>query len=78
MSYSYFENKKCEYYPCHKAENINCLFCFCPLYHMEDCGGSPEFIETDGKRIKDCSNCMFPHRKENYEKIIEKIKAVSS
>jgi len=45
---------------------------------MEDCGGSPEFTEADGKKIKDCSNCMFPHRKENYEKIIEKIKAVSS
>lgn len=34
-SYRFFQNKECEYFPCHKTENeeeFNCLFCYCPLY----------------------------------------------
>ena len=28
-SYRFFENKECQYYPCHKGiENMNCLFCY--------------------------------------------------
>ena len=42
--YSYFSNKECEYFPCHKGadpENFNCLFCYCPLYALGDkCGGN--------------------------------------
>ena len=37
-SYRFFENKECQYYPCHKGiENMNCLFCYCPLYSREHC-----------------------------------------
>lgn len=69
-NFKFFSNKKCEYYPCHKGiEEINCLFCFCPLYNLKDCGGNYKY--TDG--IKDCTNCTFPHKKENYDKIIEKL-----
>ncbi len=79
MGYDYFENRECQYYPCHKTENINCLFCFCPLYPMPDCGGNPSYIaDKSGKTIKDCSDCVFPHKKENYNKIIEKLKTSSS
>ena len=73
MNYNFFENTKCEYYPCHKAEKINCLFCFCPLYNMEECGGDFTYADVKGKKVKDCSRCTFPHIPENYEKIIEKI-----
>ena len=74
MSSKYFENRSCEYYPCHNSEHINCLFCFCPLYNAENCGGNPRFIHgADGSLIKDCSECCFPHRAENYDKIIEKL-----
>ena len=38
-NYRFFEHKACEYYPCHRLERINCLFCFCPLYPYADCGG---------------------------------------
>jgi Zn-finger protein len=63
----YFENRDCEYYPCHNGmEHINCLFCFCPFYHEDHCPGVPGYIETDGRRIKDCSGCVFPHLPENY------------
>jgi len=68
----FFENKECEYYPCHKGiEEMNCLFCYCPLNGMEHCPGTPEYIEVNGKRIKDCSNCTFPHKAENYDVIIK-------
>ena len=54
--YKFFQNEKCEYFPCHKCENtadFNCLFCYCPLYALGDkCGGN--FCYTEGG-IKDCS-----------------------
>ena len=69
--YKFFKNKECIYYPCHKElKEMNCLFCFCPLYHLKECGGS--YTYTD-QGIKDCSGCIFPHIPENYDKIIEKL-----
>ena len=54
--YKFFQNKECEYFPCHKVkntENFNCLFCYCPLYALGDkCGGNFKYIEGG---IKDCS-----------------------
>lgn len=46
--YKFFQNKECEYFPCHKVkntENFNCLFCYCPLYALGDkCGGNFKYI----------------------------------
>lgn len=68
----YFENKECQYFPCHKGlADFNCLFCYCPLYLRETCPGNPKYFETNGKRTKDCSDCTFPHRPENYDKIMQ-------
>ena len=54
-NYKFFQNTKCEYYPCHKLENeadFNCLFCFCPLYMLKDkCGGN--FTYTNGHTFID-------------------------
>lgn len=56
------------------AEEFNCVFCYCPLYALgEHCGGN--FRYTD-KGVKDCTNCIKPHKKENYEAVIEKLKLV--
>jgi Zn-finger protein len=75
-SHKYFENRDCKYYPCHEGiEELNCLFCYCPLYHQEKCPGNPRFHEKEGKTIKVCTDCTFPHRAENYDKIIELIRA---
>lgn len=71
--YKFFQNKECEYFPCHKvkeAEDFNCLFCYCPLYLKEECGGNFTYTETG---IKDCSNCLFPHKRENYEKVLKRL-----
>ncbi len=66
----YFENRACKYYPCHQGtEHINCLFCYCPLYTLEHCPGNPVIREKDGRRIKSCIECTFPHQPENYEKV---------
>ena len=71
-SYRYFANKECKYFPCHESkEDFNCLFCYCPMYRFSDCPGNPCYFEKNGKKIKDCSNCNFPHCPENYDKIIE-------
>ena len=72
--YAFCQNKECEYFPCHKGikeEDFNCLFCYCPLYALADqCGGC--FTYT-AQGIKDCSNCVKPHMRSNYQKILEKM-----
>ena len=75
--YDFFQNKECEYFPCHNCaepDKFSCLFCFCPLYALGDrCGGNFAYTK-DG--IKDCSGCMIPHRRENYDRVCEKLKLV--
>lgn len=74
-SYRYFENRDCKYYPCHEGtEELNCLFCYCPLYHMDNCPGNPTYKVRNERTVKICSACTFPHRAENYERIIELIR----
>ena len=76
MSFHYkcFYHRECEYYPCHKGadpDHFNCLFCYCPLYLLgRECGGEFKFLANG---VKDCSDCQFPHRPENYEKVVEKL-----
>lgn len=74
-SHRFFENRDCKYFPCHEKEgDFNCLFCYCPLYLKENCPGKPVYRERDGKRIKDCTNCTFPHQPENYDTVIQMLK----
>lgn len=69
-NYSFFQHTACEYFPCHKTEHpedFNCLFCYCPLYALgKRCGGNFTYSESG---YKDCSACLVPHRRENFEKI---------
>ena len=71
--YAYFQNRECEYFPCHKGanpENFSCLFCYCPLYALGDkCGGAFEYLK-DG--TKSCEKCQIPHKRENYGRIVER------
>jgi len=71
--YKFFSHKECEFFPCHKtdnADNFNCLFCYCPLYSIKDCGGNYSILDN---KIKDCSKCMLPHKRGNYDYIILKL-----
>lgn len=70
---NFFCNKNCDYYPCHNMnEDLNCLFCYCPLYHLKNCGGDYTYTANN---IKDCSNCTLPHKKDSYEIIIKKVQS---
>lgn len=73
--YRFFAHTQCEYFPCHKTEHpedFNCLFCYCPLYFLgRECGGNFRYTE---KGIKNCTHCMVPHRRENYDFILEQLK----
>ena len=72
--FSFFQNKECEYFPCHdgmEEEQLNCLFCYCPLYMLgKECGGSPTFLESGRK---DCSTCILPHVADNYAEVMERL-----
>lgn len=70
-SYKFFQNKECEFFPCHKVADksqFSCMFCYCPLYQYR-CNGQYTVLESG---IKDCSKCTIPHL--NYEYIIDKLK----
>ena len=74
-SEKFFENRDCKYYPCHKdTDEINCLFCYCPLYGISNCPGKYRIIEKEGKSIKTCIDCSFPHKPDNYDKVIAILK----
>jgi len=71
-SYRFYRNTACKYMPCHKVNNVeefNCLFCYCPLYFLKECGGN--YSIKDG--IKDCTNCLIPHVPKGYDYINKKI-----
>ena len=76
-NFKFFQHKECEFFPCHKTddeENFNCLFCYCPLYAFgEKCGGN--FKITEGG-IKDCSDCLVPHKRKNYDYIGSRFKEI--
>jgi len=56
---------------CHEVEGeLNCFFCYCPLYDEFECGGNYIILENG---LKDCSNCLKPHTTEF---IIEQLKKI--
>ncbi len=78
-SYRFFENRACKYFPCHKGlSDFNCLFCYCPLYNREHCPGKPSYMEKNGRTIKACTDCTFPHQPENYDIIMQFLKNSST
>lgn len=80
-SYKFYNNKGCHYLPCHKVNNVdefNCMFCYCPLYFFDECGGNYK----DKSGIKDCSDCLIPHSPKgmiiSIKKLREQIKKEES
>ncbi len=73
--YSFFQNRECEYFPCHKGvpeDEFNCLFCYCPLYLSgRECGGGFRYTKNG---VKDCTACSVPHRKDNYGYMLERFR----
>ena len=74
FDHSFTQNRGCRYFPCHEIADereFSCLFCYCPLYFIPDCGGDFQILDNG---IKDCSLCTIPHEKINYEYIVDKLK----
>lgn len=76
-NYKFTQHRKCEFFPCHQVDNeddFNCLFCYCPLYMLQDqCGGN--FKYTRG--VKDCSECTLPHsRQQGFKHVMSKMPLV--
>ena len=75
----FFQNRECRFFPCHKGvaeEEFNCLFCYCPLYALGDrCGGNFRYTDSG---VKDCTNCSFPHRRENYRAVLKRFPEISA
>lgn len=76
-NFKFFQHRDCEFFPCHDTEdeeNFNCLFCYCPLYALgEGCGGNYNMTENG---VKDCSNCMVPHKRNNYDYVCSRFKEI--
>ena len=74
--YAFYRHEKCEAFPCHEMADtaaFNCLFCYCPLYFLDEaCGGDFAYTKSG---VKDCSACLIPHQKVNYGLINEKLAA---
>ena len=77
-NYSFFQNTDCEYFPCHKVSDtgsFNCLFCYCPLYALgKNCGGNFSYTQNG---IKDCSDCLIPHREGGYQYVIDRFPQIA-
>ena len=78
--HSFFQNSQCEYFPCHKVkdpESFNCLFCYCPMYFLEDCGGDASYTK---KGVKDCSACLRIHAADSWtfvqRRLLQEIKRI--
>ncbi len=53
---------------------LNCLFCYCPLYALGSrCGG--DYKITD-KGVKSCASCTVCHGRDGYERVMDRIGSV--
>lgn len=65
---------------CHEIQNLNCFFCACPFYVVQDekhtfCKINSKFasyIVLDDLNICDCTNCHFIHKKFVVNKLVRK------
>ncbi|MCL2202623.1 MAG: cysteine-rich small domain-containing protein [Defluviitaleaceae bacterium] len=77
QSYRFFSNKACIHFPCHAAPEeaeFNCLFCYCPLYHLGDeCGGIFKWVKHEDTKLKLCMDCHLPHTPEYYDVIMQRL-----
>ena len=77
--YAFFQHRACEFFPCHAGvpeADFNCLFCYCPLYALgSKCGGNCVYLASG---VKSCEHCAFPHRRENYPKVLARFSELAA
>ena len=45
------------------------------MYGYDDCPGTGIYVEKNGRRVKVCTDCDFPHKPENYEEVVGFLKS---
>ena len=71
-NYKFFQHKDCEFFPCTRLINRRIsTACSAIVLCMRSATNAWNFQYTD-TGFKDCTNCMFPHVRSNYEKILER------
>lgn len=69
-------NKACKYFPCHnKLED--CTFCYCPYYACNNKKRGKYISNTEGKKIWDCSDCSWIHKKSVVNKIFNEVRKLT-
>ena len=75
--FAFYTNKECEYYPCHpvpEGTEFNCpVLALSPLYVGRKWGNFT-YLESG---VKDCSECLVPHRRENYGFIADSFQKIA-
>ncbi len=64
-------NRACKYFPCHE-ELEDCTFCFCPFYPCKN-EKLGKYIKVGRKRIWDCTECSWIHKRIVVNRIIKLI-----
>ncbi len=76
-NYQFFQNKNCDFFPCHPVNDkktFNCLFCYCLLYALKNrCEGNFNIL---GDGVKDCSQCLIVHGSKGYDYVMSKMEEV--
>ena len=67
--YAFFQNRDCEYFPCHETkhpEDFNCLFCYCPLYALgRDKGLLRLSVPAPEGKLRPCDRPLYGNRQKN-------------
>ena len=80
--FNFYQNTDCRYFPCHgkepgtgsvPVEDFNCLFCYCPLMHVPNCGGNYTIMENG---FKDCMKCTRNHDKDSWKFVISRLRDI--
>jgi Zn-finger protein len=66
-------NEACKFYPCHKGLE-DCTFCFCPFYPCKNKERKGKYVRIGNRRVWDCTDCDWIHKKEVVDKIFEVIR----
>lgn len=65
-------NIACKYFPCHEGLE-DCVFCYCPYYPCKD-KERGKYTKVGNKRVWDCTECVWIHKKETVDWIFDIIK----
>ncbi|MGC8936185.1 MAG: aminotransferase class I/II-fold pyridoxal phosphate-dependent enzyme [Candidatus Methanomethylicaceae archaeon] len=77
MGKLYPNNPVCAKKKCHSFNMIDCRLCFCPFYPCFDRTTGGKFVEREaGGYIWSCADCLWVHRADVAERVIQELSGV--